>query len=108
MVEENLVNITTQYPIDIYGATFYYKISKDNIIKIYHNSWEGMQGTGKTIQSAIENMIENMKKLYEYVFSKYDSQYIHKDYELIKWMEKVIKLTAPELSTKCNNKRGCF
>lgn len=51
------INKTTNYPLDIYGITFYYKVDEKGIITIYHSDWEGIEGTGQTMQSAIANMI---------------------------------------------------
>ena len=61
-----MINTTTQYPLDVYGATFYYEVMENNHIKVYHTSWEGIQGIGKTIQEAIKNMLINAKNPNKY------------------------------------------
>lgn len=62
MTDGKPINITTQYPIDIYGATFYYKVAEDGMVTVYHNNWEGIAGTGKTIQEAINNVVKLVRE----------------------------------------------
>lgn len=62
MTEGKPVNTTTQYPIDIYGEKFHYKVETDGIVIVYHNNWENIYGVGKTIQEAIKNMLESAVK----------------------------------------------
>lgn len=62
MTEGKPVNTTTQYPIDIYGETFYYKVAPNGMITVYHNNWEGITGTGKTIQEAISNVVKFVRE----------------------------------------------
>lgn len=81
MTEGSPINTTTNYPLDIYGATFYYKVADDDMITIYNNNWDEIKGTGKTVQEAVSELLRIAREMphkYELV-----------DDNLYNWLNKI-------------------
>jgi hypothetical protein len=67
MTEGKPINTTTDYPLDIYGATFYYKVEENSMVTVYSRCWEDVKGTGKTIQEAVSEVLRTVTETsYQY------------------------------------------
>lgn len=80
MQEGKPINTTTDYPLDVYGATFYYSVD-NGMVTVYSRCWEEIKGTGKTVQEAVSEVLR--------IATESTFQYELVDDGFNKWLKKV-------------------